>query len=187
MATNPSDSNRSEKEQAQTDANRDPLSGRAGAHPVGTGVGAATGGVAAGAATGAAIGTVAGPVGTAIGAAAGVVVGAVAGGLAGKGVAESVNPTVEHGYWRQNYSTRPYAQAGTSYDEYAPAYQYGWESQSKYSGKSFDQAESNLSRDWDKAKGNSKLEWNNAREAVRDSWNRVSSSRSGQSSSDLNR
>ena len=58
------------KKQSQDDAHRDPLSGRAGAHPVGTGVGAAAGGVAAGTAAGAAIGTVAGPVGTAVGAAA---------------------------------------------------------------------------------------------------------------------
>lgn len=68
-------------------ANRDPLTGTPGAHPVGTGVGA----LAGGAATGAAVGTVAGPVGTAIGAA----VGAVAGGLAGKGIAEEVDPTVD--------------------------------------------------------------------------------------------
>lgn len=69
--------------------NRDPISGALGAHPIGTGVGAAAGGVAAGAA----IGSVAGPVGTAVGAAAGAIVG----GLAGKGVAESVDPTVNDG------------------------------------------------------------------------------------------
>ena len=60
-------------------ANRDPLSGALGAHPVGTGVGA----VAGGAGAGAAIGTVAGPLGTAVGMAAVAIVG----GLAGKGVA----------------------------------------------------------------------------------------------------
>jgi uncharacterized protein (TIGR02271 family) len=68
-------------------ANRDPITGTPGAHPVGTGVGAIAGGVAAGAA----VGTVAGPIGTAVGAA----VGAVAGGLAGKGVAEEVDPTID--------------------------------------------------------------------------------------------
>ena len=40
--------------------------------------------------------------------------GAVAGGLAGKGAAEAVNPTVEDEYWRDNYTTRPYATAGTA-------------------------------------------------------------------------
>jgi len=168
---NPAES--ADRKQAEHDANRDPLSDRAGAHPVGTGIGAATGGAAAGAATGAAIGTVAGPVGTALGAAIGTAVGAVGGGLAGKAIAEHVNPTVEHGYWRENYSARPYAQSGKAYEEYAPAYQYGWESQTKYVGKSFDESESALRRDWDKAKGNSSLEWDRAKDAVRDSWNRV--------------
>src|SRR5206468_7106097 len=59
-----------------TSANRDPLTGAPGAHPIGTAAGAVAGGVA----TGAAVGSVAGPVGTAVGAA----VGAVVGGLAGK-------------------------------------------------------------------------------------------------------
>jgi hypothetical protein len=40
------------------DANRDPITGAPGSHPIGTGVGALAGGVAAGAA----IGTMAGPV-----------------------------------------------------------------------------------------------------------------------------
>ena len=68
-------------------ANRDPLTGAPGAHPLGTGVGAAAGGMAAGAVAG----SLAGPVGAAIGTA----IGAVAGGLAGKGVAEKVVPTAQ--------------------------------------------------------------------------------------------
>src|SRR5271169_5888933 len=102
-----------DEKKAQEDANRDPLSGRAGAHPVGTGIGALAGGAAAGAA----IGTIAGPVGTAVGTA----VGAIVGGLAGKGITERVDPTVEHGFWRQNYTTRPYADKTIAYDEYGPA------------------------------------------------------------------
>ena len=66
--------------------NIDPITGAAGAHPVGTGVGAM-----GGAAAGAAVGAVGGPVGAVVGG----VVGAVAGGLGGKAVAESVNPTAE--------------------------------------------------------------------------------------------
>src|SRR6187397_403270 len=92
-----------------TDANRDPITGTPGAHPVGTGVGAA-----GGAAAGAAIGAVGGPVGAAVG----LVAGAVAGGLAGKGVAEKIDPTVEDAYWRENYSKRPYVETGATYDAY---------------------------------------------------------------------
>src|SRR5215212_4344821 len=103
----------------KTDANRDPITGAPGSHPVGTGVGAAVGGIAAGAAAG----SVAGPVGTVVGAA----VGAVVGGLAGKGVAESIDPTAEDNYWRDNFRNRSYIESDTSYDEWAPAYRYGWE------------------------------------------------------------
>src|SRR5580693_9704396 len=117
-----------DKTKGNGDSNPDPITGEPGAHPVGTGVGAA----AAGAAAGAAGGLVGGPVGAAVGA----VVGAVAGGLAGKGVAESIDPTVEDRYWRANYTQRPYYDKNTAYDEYQPAYQYGWESQPKYAGRS---------------------------------------------------
>src|SRR5215213_10205152 len=104
------------------DVNPDPITGEPGAHPVGV-----AGGGAGGAVAGAAIGTaVGGPVGTVVGGA----IGAVAGGLAGKGAAESVNPTVEEGYWRENYKKRPYYQSDRDYDHYAPAYRYGWESAS---------------------------------------------------------
>ena len=146
------------------DTNPDPITGAPGSHPVGTGLGAAAAGAA-----GAAIGMAAGPVGSAIGA----VVGAVAGGLAGKGVAEAVDPTAEDAYWRDNYSTRPYYQSGHTYDDYGPAYRYGWESRTRYSGKKFDDVESDMGRDWDRMKGKSRLNWERAKDATRDAWHRV--------------
>jgi hypothetical protein len=154
-------------------ANPDPITKAPGSHPIGTGVGAAAGGAAGvgGAiAAGAAAGSAVGPVGTAVGAA----IGAVAGGLIGKGVAEGINPTVEHEYWRNNFSNRPYYSAGTTYDDYAPAYQYGWESQSRYPGEDFDNVESRLGSEWDRVKGKSRLEWERAKNATRDAWDRVS-------------
>jgi len=146
------------------DTNPDPITGAPGSHPVGTGVGAAAAGAA-----GAAIGSVAGPVGTAVGAA----VGAVAGGLAGKDAAEGINPTAEDAYWRQNYKTRPYASGATSYDEYAPAYRYGWESRSRYTGENFDEIEPELRTNWAAARGTCRLDWDKARPAVRDAWSRT--------------
>jgi len=147
-----------------THANRDPLTGAPGAHPVGVGTGAAGGGTA-GAAVGAVVG---GPVGAAVGGA----VGAVAGGLAGKGAAEAVNPTVEDEYWRRNYASRPYASSGT-YDEFQPAYQYGWESFSRYRGRKFDDVEPDLRRGWETGKISAKLGWDKAKGAARDAWDRV--------------
>jgi hypothetical protein len=148
------------------DANRDPITGTPGSHPVGTGLGAVAGGVAAGAAAG----SVAGPVGTVVGAA----LGAVAGGLAGKGIAEMIDPTVEDAYWRDAYSSRPYYTSDYTFDDYGPAYRHGYTSYPRYEGRSFDEVESDLSRDWNQAKGRSRLEWDRAKYAVRDSWDRVS-------------
>jgi hypothetical protein len=147
-----------------TDANRDPVTGTPGSHPVGTAAGAVAGGAA-----GAAVGSSAGPAGTVVGA----VVGAVVGGLAGKGIAEQIDPTVEDAYWRDNFMSRPYATDST-YDEYRPAYRYGWDSYSKHPGRRFEEVESDLSHGWDRAKGESKLTWDRAKLATKDAWNRVS-------------
>lgn len=146
-------------------ANRDPITGAPGAHPVGTGLGAALGGAAAGAAAG----TVAGPVGTVIGAAAGAIIG----GLAGKGVAESIDPTVEYAYWRDNFTGRPYVSSGSTFDDYGPAYVFGIHSASKFDDRSFDEIEPDMACDWDMVRGTSSLSWDRARDASRDSWERV--------------
>ena len=162
---------------SRRDANRDPLSGATGAHPLGTGAGTLTGGVIGGVGAGAAIGTVAGPVGTLVGAAAGAVIGGVAGGLAGKALAENIDPTIEHGFWRSTFTARPYIEKGTSYEEYAPAYQYGWESWANYHDRSYEEAEPILARDWAKHQGKSTLTWAHVKHAVRDSWLRADRSK----------
>ena len=146
----------------QPGANRDPITGAPGAHPVGTGLGAAGGGAA-----GAAIGSVAGPVGTLVGAA----VGAIAGGLAGKGVAEMVDPTVEDAYWRDAHAKQPYYRAGREYDAFAPAYRTGYEGRAKYHGRSFDEVETDLESDYKRHNG--KLDWIDVKDATRNAWNRV--------------
>jgi hypothetical protein len=154
------------------DANRDPLTGTPGAHPVGSGVGAAGGG-AAGAAIGAAAG---GPVGAAIG----LVAGGIAGGLAGKGAAEAVNPTVEDAYWRDNYSSQPWAERSYTYDDYQPAFRSGYEGYSRNygTGRKYEDIEPEMRRDWERVKGKSRLDWERARMASRAAWNRVETSTS---------
>lgn len=155
------------------DANRDPITGAPGSHPVGTGIGAAAGGLAGGAAagalTGAAMGTAAGPVGTLVGTAAG----AIAGGLMGKAAAEHFDPTVEDAYWKGAYNREPYYQSGLTYDDYAPAYRAGYEGRNRYQGKKFDEVEKDLAADYNRAKGSSKLTWENGKSATRAAWDRV--------------
>ena len=158
--------NKDEVVYEEGDANRDPITGTPGAHPLGVGLGAAAGGAAAGAA----VGTVAGPIGTAVG----MAVGAVVGGLAGKGVAEAIDPTEEYTYWQTNYASRPYYQANDRFEDYEPAYRYGWESSGKHAGNTWMQVEDDLARNWTSARGKSALEWERAKHATRDAWDRVS-------------
>jgi uncharacterized protein (TIGR02271 family) len=108
-----------------------------------------------------------------VGTVVGAVVGAVAGGLAGKGVGEMIDPTGERDHWEKNYKDRPYVKQGESYDTYAPAYQYGWESRTQHEGKSFDAAAPTLEKGWDKTKDKANLGWDKAKHAVKDAWDRV--------------
>lgn len=148
------------------DANRDPISGTPGAHPVGVGLGAAAGGAAAGAAAG----TVAGPIGTLAGAA----IGAVMGGLAGKATAEAIDPTAEDSYWRKQHAHEPYYEPGLSYDDYAPAYRTGYEGRAKVKGvRSFDEVEQDLEQDYIRNRQGSRLGWDKGRDAARAAWSRV--------------
>src|ERR1039458_3820265 len=128
-------------------ANRDPLSGALGAHPVGTGVGAVTGGAAAGAAIGCA--------------------------LSGKAVAESMDPTVEDAYWRTTYISRSYVDKASPYDIYQPAYRVGYEGYGRYTGKRYEEVEIDLQRDYEKTRSKLGLEWNKAKHATRDAWLRL--------------
>ena len=144
--------------------NLDPITQAPGAHPVGTGVGAAVGGAAAGAAAGA----LGGPVGAVVGG----VVGAVAGGLGGKAVAESVNPTAEEAYWRENYNREPYYEGGRTFDDYGPAYRLGLEGRTGYEGN-FDDVQDRLASEWDSKRERSTLNWPQASLASRAAWDRV--------------
>jgi len=147
-------------------ANRDPISGAPGAHPVGTGLGAAAGGIAGGAVAGT---LAAGPVGTVIGAA----VGAVLGGLGGKAIAEHYDPTVEEAYWRGNFEREPYYQRGMTYDDYAPAYRLGGEARSRSADQSFEDVEGQLAEQYGQVRGQSRLDWERARQATRAGWDRL--------------
>ncbi|MBL0420252.1 hypothetical protein JI739_07840 [Ramlibacter sp. AW1] len=146
---------------------KDPDVKQAAGTGVGAVAGAAAGGVAGGAAAGAAVGGMTGPVGAAVGAG----VGAVAGAIMGR---KAVDPAAEDTYWRENYSTRPYARKDLDYDHYSPAYRTGVEGYSRYPGRSFDEVEPELRNNWGSTRGRSSLEWEHARPAARDAWDRVS-------------
>lgn len=137
-----------------------------GGHPVATVVGA----VVMAAASGAVVGTAAGPVGTVVGA----VVGAVVGGMGGDAIASSVEEAHDASYWRENYRSRPYVDAGANYGDFGPAFAFGSQSRRRYEGRTFDQVQSDLMADWEGARATSNLSWDRARHAARDAWERDS-------------
>lgn len=156
-------------DQARTDSKFETKGAGSDTHPIGTGVGAA-GGAVAGAVVGTAVG---GPVGTLVGGA----VGAATGALTGQAVAGAVNPTEQDNYWRENYSSRDYVKQDRPYEEYQPAYRYGWESRGQMGDRPFDEVEGDLERGWDKARGSSKLAWRDAKQATRDAWGHIKQDR----------
>lgn len=72
--------------------------------------------------------------------------------------------------WNSNY-----ASLGGTYDDYAPAYRYGSESRSKYSGRNWDDVESDLRTDWDSRYGTSggPSTWEKFKAAVRHGWDKI--------------
>ena len=88
-------------------------------------------------------------------------------------IAERIDPTVEDTYWRSSYSSRPYVGKGAPYDDFGPAYRYGYERYPQYQGRKFDEVEHEMSRDWDRVKGKSRLAWEQAKDATRDAFERV--------------
>ena len=132
---------------------------------MGAGLGAAGGGVA-GAAIGAAVG---GPVGAAVGA----VVGGVAGAYGGRGVAEAVNPTHEHSYWREHHNKQSYA-GDFRFEDFEPAYRTGYEAVTKYAGRHYEDIEDSLALDYESNRAGSALPWDQARHATKAAFSKLS-------------
>ncbi|WOP14333.1 hypothetical protein [Ottowia sp. SB7-C50] len=138
------------------------------------------GGMMAGAAAGAALGAaIGGPVGVLVGGTAG----AIAGALGGYAAVSAGDPNYD--YWRTNYVGQPgYVEGYTYDDDYAPAYQLGYQGRQRYADRAWDRAEAELRTDWDKLKGKSRLTWDQAREATRAAWHRVEEALPGDADGD---
>lgn len=82
----------------------------------------------------------------------------------------------DDGYYRQHF-TSTYGSSGSSYDDYAPAYSYGSEMarSGKYSGRQWDQVESDLRSGWDTRSSGGPSTWEKMKAAVRHGWERMTS------------
>jgi hypothetical protein len=80
----------------------------------------------------------------------------------------------EDNWWRSNFSSRPYA-TGRDYDDFRPAYQYGFESGQHHLGRKWDEVESDLKSGWEKFEGRrgAGSTWDSVKSAVRDAWHRI--------------
>jgi hypothetical protein len=61
-----------------------------------------------------------------------------------KEIVDLIDPAAEEAYWRENYSSRPYVTRGTAFNEYRTAYRYGVDAYALHEGRSFEQAEPEL-------------------------------------------
>ena len=66
---------------------------------------------------------------------------------------------------------REYAGRGARYEDYEPAYRYGFENASTYRGRDWDSAEADLRRDWERTNPGS--DWERFKNAVRRGWDRM--------------
>jgi hypothetical protein len=107
----------------------------------------------------------------------GIAAGAVAGAV--QGSQASADPAAEHAYWQQHFRELPSVPASAPYEQYAPAFQYGWENRSgscttpAEEGPSFAAVESSLRDRWHQQPAAADLSWDMARDAVRAAWERV--------------
>lgn len=85
----------------------------------------------------------------------------------------------EDDYWRTNFENRPYVGSNRQYDQWQPAYRYGYESSQLHRGKRWEDVESNLRSGWDRYehRHDNRSTWEQVKDAVRDAWDRVSGKR----------
>jgi hypothetical protein len=78
----------------------------------------------------------------------------------------------EEQYWRDNFSTRPYAR-GRTYENFSGGYRYGFESANQYPNRSWNDVESDLRTGWNTYEHRGQSTWEDIKDAVRDAWDRV--------------
>jgi hypothetical protein len=81
----------------------------------------------------------------------------------------------ERDWWRDNYSSRPYASADRGFDQYEPGYRYGYESASRYRGRNWNDVEPDLRSGWNnyEHRGANKSTWEEIKDSVKDAWDHV--------------
>lgn len=101
-------------------------------------------------------------------------VGVIVGGApVGDGEPPATDPAPELQHWRLHYRECPYVDPHASFDDYGPAYGFGARSFARYTGRSFEDVETEMAGNWPASRGTSSLSWGHARPAARDAWHRL--------------
>lgn len=79
----------------------------------------------------------------------------------------------DRGYWQERYTREPYYEAGHAFGDYEPGYRAGYDGHQRYSGQTFDAAESQMRADYERVKGEAKPGWNKVKKAARAAWQRL--------------
>jgi hypothetical protein len=81
----------------------------------------------------------------------------------------------EERFWRDNYSSRPYAGQNRDFDEFRPGYRYGYEAAGRHRGRQWNDVEPELRAGWDRYehRGENRSTWDQIKDSVRDAWDRV--------------
>ncbi|HEU4829997.1 MAG TPA: hypothetical protein VFT04_12455 [Gemmatimonadales bacterium] len=79
----------------------------------------------------------------------------------------------EERWWRDNFSSRPYARSGKDFDYYRGAYRYGFENAGRSPNRTWDEAEPELRSGWEKYEHRGQSTWEDIKDSVRDAWHRV--------------
>lgn len=81
----------------------------------------------------------------------------------------------ERDWWRDNYSSRPYARADRGFDQYEPGYRYGYESANRYRGRNWNDVEPDLRNGWNnyEHRGANKSTWDEIKDSVKDAWDHM--------------
>jgi hypothetical protein len=72
-------------------------------------------------------------------------------------------------HFREDYRDR-YASAGGRYEDYDPAYRYGWGMRDRYRGREWNDIESDVRTDWERDRPGT---WDRFKDAIRGSWERT--------------
>lgn len=87
--------------------------------------------------------------------------------------------------FKNTYRDSSYYKAGQTWDDYQPAYAYGYD---RYTtdlrGRSWNDAESELEAGWENAKAQSSLAWEDAKGAIREGWHKLERAMPGDADND---